>query len=178
MKIKHMKKILGILVFSLLWSTIGYSNSSEREFLIKFDGICVQNVDNLKMINDFAKVQKWIDLPSEQASLIAPRIKGPSYEAYGFRENEIVYLIGINDAENKNTCTIASSYNSIDDIISFLKEFYKIELLHKQSQGIQNIKMYKVNLTQSYNNSGILVLNYSEQTGYKFVSISVMIDNG
>ena len=51
-------------------------------------------------------------------------------------------------------------------------------MLHKQSQGIQNIEMYKVNLTQSYNNSGILVLNYSDQAGYNFVSISVMIDNG
>ena len=61
---------------------------------------------------------------------------------------------------------------------SILREFYKTELLHKQSQGIQNIEMYKVNLTQSYNNSGILVLNYSDQAGYKFVSISVMIDNG
>ena len=110
--------------------------------------------------------------------MIAPRTKGPSYKAYGFFEKEVVYLIGINDAENKNTCTMASSYNSINDIKSILKEFYKIELLHKDSQGIQNIEMYKVNLTQSFNNSGILVLNYSDQTGYKFISISVMIDNG
>jgi len=173
-----MKKFLSLLLIGLLWSTISYSNSSERELLIKFDGICVQNIDNLKMVNDFAKAQKWIDLPSEQAAMIAPRVKGPSYEAYGFFEKEIVYLIGINDAENKNTCTIASSYNSIYDVNSILREFYKTELLHKQSQGIQNIEMYKVNLTQSYNNSGILVLNYSDQAGYKFVSISVMIDNG
>ena len=173
-----MKKLLSILLLGLLWSTISHSNSTERELLIKFDGICVQNIDNLKTVNDFAKAQKWIDLPPEQAAMIAPRTKGPSYKAYGFFEKEIVYLIGINDAENKNTCTMASSYSSINDIKSILKEFYKTELLHKQSQGIQNIEMYKVNLTQSYNNSGILVLNYSEQAGYKFVSISVMIDNG
>ena len=130
------------------------------------------------MVNEFAKAQKWIDLPSEQAAMIAPRIKGPSYEAYGFFEKEIVYLIVINDAENKNTCTIASSYNSIDDVNSILREFYKTELLHKQSQGIENVEMYKVNLTQSDNSSGILVLNYIEQAGDKFVQISVTIDNG
>ena len=173
-----MKKFISILVLCSLWCTASNSNSLEKELLIKFDGICVQNIDNLKTINQYAVAQKWIDLPSEQAAMIAPRTKGPSYEAYGVLENEIVYLIGINDAENKNTCTIASSYNSINDINKILNEFYKIELLHKQNQGIQNIKVYKANLTQSHNNSGMLVLNYSEQTGYKFVSISVMIDNG
>jgi hypothetical protein len=173
-----MKKLLGIVILALLWGTPSYSSSVEKEFLIKFDGICVQNIDNIKMINTFANTEKWINLPPEQAAMIAPRTKGPSYKAYGFFEKEIVYLIGINDAENKNTCTMASSYNSINDIKSILKEFYKIELLHKDSQGIQNIEMYKVNLTQSFNNSGILVLNYSDQTGYKFISISVMIDNG
>ena len=173
-----MKKFLGIMILAFLCGTPSYSNSLEKEFLIKVDGICVQNIDNIKMINIFASTDKWINLPPEQAAMIAPRTKGPSYKAYGFFENEIVYLIGINDAENKNTCTMASSYNSINDIKSILKEFYKIELLHKENQGIQNIEMYKVNLTQSFNNSGILVLNYSEQTGYKFISISVMIDNG
>jgi|TARA_B110000259_G_scaffold56184_1_gene66304 hypothetical protein len=173
-----MKNFLGIMILAFLCGTPSYSNSLEKEFLIKVDGICVQNIDNIKMINIFANTDKWINLPPEQAAMIAPRTKGPSYKAYGFFENEIVYLIGINDAENKNTCTMASSYNSINDIKSILKEFYKIELLHKENQGIQNIEMYKVNLTQSFNNSGILVLNYSEQTGYKFISISVMIDNG
>ena len=173
-----MKNFLGIMILAFLCGTPSYSNSLEKEFLIKVDGICVQNIDNIKMINTFANTEKWINLPPEQAAMIAPRTKGPSYKAYGFFEKEVVYLIGINDAENKNTCTMASSYNSINDIKSILKEFYKIELLHKDSQGIQNIEMYKVNLTQSFNNSGILVLNYSDQTGYKFISISVMIDNG
>ena len=68
-----MKKFLSLLLSGLLWSTISYSNSSERELLIRFDGICVQNIDNLKMVNDFAKAQKWIDLPSEQAAIFTQK---------------------------------------------------------------------------------------------------------
>ena len=85
-----MKIFLGIMILAFLCGTPSHSNSLEKEFLIKVDGICVQNIDNIKMINIFASTDKWINLPPEQAAMIAPRTKGPSYKAYGFFENEIV----------------------------------------------------------------------------------------
>ena len=153
------------------------NEEAEREFLIKFDGLCVQNIDKIQLVNEFAKSNNWIDIPAGQDSLIAPRVKGPAYKSYGFKEDDIIYLIAINDAENKNMCSIASPYDSIDKVKSILNEFYQIKILDKQSQGMQNLEIYAVKLLQSQND-GMIILNYSEQEGYKFVTLSVMIDNG
>ncbi len=170
-----MKKLLVILVLGLFFTTS--SNSTEREFLIKFDGLCVQNIDKIQLVNDFAKSNNWIEIPEDQDSMLAPRTKGPSYKSYYFKEDKKVYLIAINDAENKNMCSMASPYSSIESIKKILNEFYQIKIVDKQSQGIQNLEIYSVKLLQSLND-GMIILNYSDQEGYKFASISVMIDNG
>lgn len=149
----------------------------EREFLIKFDGICTQNIDKLEIINSFAKSEKWIGIPPGKDAMIAPRMKGPGYKAYYFKDGKTVYFVGINDAENKNACTMATSYNSIEIIKKVLDEFYQLKLLNKQKQGMQNIEIYSVKLLQS-KNKGIIFLNFSDQEGYKSLSLTVMVDNG
>ena len=109
--------------------------------------------------------------------MLAPKVKGPGYKSYGFKEDQTVYLVAINDAENKNQCSMATGYNSIEMIKKVLNEFYQMKLLNKQSQGIQNLEIYAVKLFQSQN-EGMIILNFSDQEGYKFLSLSVMIDNG
>ena len=148
----------------------------EREFLIKFDGICVQNIDKIELVNAFAKSAKWVAIPPGEDAMVAPRVKGPAYKSYGFKEDQTVYLIAINDAENKNMCSMATSYNSIKNIKNVLNEFYQMKLLDKQSQGMQNLEIYAVRLLQS-ENEGMIILNFSAQEGYKYVTLSVMVDN-
>ena len=151
--------------------------NKEREFLIKFDGICVQNIDKIELVNEFAKSAKWIDIPPGQDAMVAPRVKGPAYKSYGFKESQNIYLVAINDAENKNMCSMATGYDSIETIKKVLNEFYQLKLLDQQNQGIQNLEIYGVRLLQS-KNEGMIILNYSDQEGYKFLSLSVMVDNG
>lgn len=172
-----MKKFLTILVLGLMWSGNAIANSIERELLIKFDGLCVQNIKNFKFIVEYAELNKWKVIPPGRDALIAPQIKGPSYKSYGFMENNSAYLLGINDAENKNSCSIATKYNSIAEAKKVLREFYKIKLINSQSQGIQNLEIYEVDLIQS-NTKGLIVLNFSNQKGYEFLSLTVMLDNG
>ena len=82
-------------------------------------------------------------------------------------------MIGINDAEQNNTCTMVSKYNSLIQFKNVLNEFYKINLLNQTSQGVQNLEFYSINLIQSDN--AMLFLNYSEQKGLEFISITVLI---
>ena len=172
-----MKKLLSIVVLGLLWSGNVNANSIERELLIKFDGLCVQNISNLETINKYAEFNKWKVIPPGQDALIAPQQKGPSYKSFGFKGDYSVYLLGINDAENKNSCSIATQYKSIAEVKKILREFYKIKLINSQNQGIQNLEIYEVDLIQS-NIKGLIVLNFSNQKGYEFVSLTVMVDNG
>ena len=171
-----MKKLLAIVVLGLLWSGNAIANSIERELLIKFDGLCVQNISNLKSIVEYAELKKWTIIPPGKDALIAPQKKGPSYKSFGFIENSLAFLIGINDAENKNSCSIATQYKSIADVKKILNEFYKIKLINSQNQGIQNLEIYEVDLMQSVN-KGMIVLNFSNQKGYEFVSLTVMVSN-
>ena len=169
-----MKKFL-LLIFFLISSNL-YAKDLHRELLIKFDGICVQNIDNLDLINQFAKSENWMNLPPGKDALVAPKIKGTAFKAFGFAEGKVAYLIGINNAENKNTCSIASSYNSIIEIKKILNEFYKLQSVYKQNQGIQIVEIFEVDLLQSEKKS-LIVMNHSEQPGYKFLSLSVMVDH-
>ena len=149
------------------------NNSLDDRFIINFDGLCVQNIDRIETINKFALSEKWMDIPEGQDALIAPRVKGPSYKAYGFKEGENVFLVGINDAENTISCSIASPYNNIKTIKKKLNEFYKLKLLTKQNQGIQNLEIYNANLIQS--EKAMIVMNFSEQENMKVISLTVMM---
>lgn len=169
-----MKKIILTLLISLFLVSPGYTNTIERNFLIKFDGICVQNIDKIELVNSFANTNGWMVIPPEKQALIAPRTKGPAFKAYGFKENNNVYMVGINDAENTNTCTIASLYNSIDNFKKILNEFYQLRLIDNVKQGIQNMEFYNIDLIQS-DKGGMLHLNYSEQPGYEFVTVTVLL---
>ena len=169
-----MKKIILAFFLTLFLMSPGNTNTVERNFLIQFDGICVQNIDKIELVNSFAKTNGWMVIPPEKQALIAPRTKGPAFKAYGFKEENNVYLIGINDAENTNACTIASLYNSIDNFKKILNEFYQIRLIDTLKQGIQNMEFYRIELIQS-DKDGMLHLNYSEQPGYEFVTVSVLL---
>ena len=167
------KKFFIIVSLYLFITTNINANTLERDFLIKFDGICVQNIDKIELVNAFAKANKWMTLPPEQEALIAPRVKGPAFKAYAFIENKNVYMIGINDAEQKDSCTMVSKYNSLNGFKNVLKEFYKIKLINQTRQGPQIMEFYNINLMQS--DEGLLILNYSEQEGLEFITITIMI---
>ena len=167
------KNTFCIIFVSLFLTTNISANSLERNFLIKFDGLCVQNIDKIELVNSFAEANKWMVLPPEQEALIAPRVKGPAFKAYAFIENNNVFMIGINDAEQKDSCTMVSKYNSLVEFKNTLKEFYKVKLANKTSQGVQIMEFYNIDLIQS--EEGILFLNYSEQKGLEFISISIMV---
>ena len=167
-----LKKFLIIINIFFFFTPNLYANSLEKDFLIKFDGLCVQNIDKIELVNSFAKAENWKTLPPEQEALIAPRVKGPAFKAYGFIENNNVFMVGINDAEQNNTCTMVSKYNSLVQFKNILNEFYKIKLLNQTSQGVQNLEFYSIDLIQSDN--AMLFLNYSEQKGLEFISITVL----
>ena len=169
-----MKKFLFVLLLSLLFTSNLSANTKDKNFLIKFDGICVQNIDKIELVNSFAQSSNWMAIPPEKQALIAPRTKGPGFKAYGFMEEKIVYMIAINDAESTNTCAIASMYDSIENFKVILNEFYKLRLIETMKQGIQNMEFYNIDLIQS-DKKGMLHLNYSEQEGYEFATITVML---
>ena len=143
------KKFFITIIIYFFLTVSSFSNDLDRNFLIKFDGLCVQNLDKIDLVNNFAVNNNWMSIPPEKQAMIAPRVKGPAFKAYGFLENDIVYLIAINDAEKQNSCTMASAYNSIENYKSILNEFYNLSLIDKINQGIQKIEFYKVNLLQS-----------------------------
>jgi hypothetical protein len=61
-----MKKLLSIVVIVLLLGGNAYTeelNNNDQNALVEFDGICVQNIHKLDVINSYAKIQKWKDMP-------------------------------------------------------------------------------------------------------------------
>ena len=171
-----MKKFLFVFFLSLLFTSTLSANPNDKNFLIKFDGICVQNIDKIELVNSFAQSSNWMVIPPEKQALIAPRTKGPGFKAYGFIEEKNVYMIAINDAESTNTCAIASMYDSIENLKTILNEFYQLKLIESIKQGIQNMEFYNIDLIQS-DKKGILHINYSEQSGYEFATITIMLPN-
>lgn len=173
-----MKKVT--LIFFFLFSSVTYAqiiNSDqdfERDFLIKFDGICVQNIDSLDRIKSYASNQKWIILPDEQSALIKPKIIGSGYAAWGFVEKSKAFMIGVNDADKANTCTIATKYENLNKFKKYLNEFYKLQLMESKKQGIQTYEIYKLNMLS--NKKTWIFLTYSYELNYEFISISILQD--
>jgi hypothetical protein len=146
----------------------------DRNFLIKFDGICVRNIDDLKRIKKYANDQKWTSLPDEKSTLIMPKVKGPGYAAYGFKEDNQAFLIAVNDADRANVCSMATKYESIEKIKTTLNEFYKLRPLQSFKEGIQTYEFYKVELLGV--NKTIISLTFSKELNYEFISISIIKD--
>ena len=163
------------LIFFLFLNLRVNSNEiiPERETLVQFDGICVQNIDRLEHISQTASNLNWMKIPPGQDAMIAPRVKGPSYQSWGYRYKNGIFLIGINDAENKNSCSLAAKYSDLNNFKRNLIDFYDIKLINKNSQGMQTSEIYKANLQQS--DQGLIVLTYSTEVSYKFISTTVMI---
>lgn len=169
-----MKKIIIITIIGIFYFTSSsFSESSiEKKLLIQFDGLCVQNINRLNSIVDFAKENNWKQIPPGQDSLLAPENKGPSYQSYYFIDNNDVFMIAINDADNTNVCAMASKYESISNLKKILNEFYKLRLIENHSQGMQAIEIYSANLSQSPKT--IISLTYGTQPELNFVTVSVV----
>ena len=73
------KKLLSIVVIVLLLGGNAYTeelNNIDQNALVEFDGICVQNIHKLDVINSYAKIQKWKDMPIDLDAMNAPQVKG------------------------------------------------------------------------------------------------------
>ena len=82
-----MKKTLAILFLGFLLSGNAYAeaiNNIDRNALTEFDGICVQNIKKLDVINSYAKIQKWKEMPADLDAMNAPQVKGSIYKSYGY----------------------------------------------------------------------------------------------
>ena len=81
-------------------------------------------------------------------------------------------MLGINDADNTNSCSIVTKYQNISKLKKILNEFYKLELLDSFAQGIQSTEIYKADLVQSPKT--IIILTYGTQPDINFVSIGLI----
>ena len=134
-----MKKLLSIVVIVLLLGGNAYTeelNNNDQNALVEFDGICVQNIHKLDVINSYAKIQKWKDMPPDLDAMNAPQVKGSMYKSWGYQKENTTYLIAINNPENVFTCSLAAKYFDIIKFKKILSEFYPINLLNKNTQGI------------------------------------------
>lgn len=165
-------KIIITIFFFIFFTPNSFSeNSIEKKLLIQFDGLCVQNINRINIVADFAKTNDWKKIPPGQDLLLAPQNKGPSYQSYYFIDDKDIFMIAINDADNTSTCAIASKYESISNLKNILNEFYKLKLIENFRQGIQILEIYSANLIQSPKT--IISLTYGTQQEVKFVSVSV-----
>ena len=144
----------------------------DRNFLIKFDGICVQNINDLNRVKKYATDQKWMLLPEEKSALIMPNVRGPGYAAFGFKEDNRAFMIAVNDADNANVCSMATKFESIEKFKKILNEFYRLKLLQSTKEGIQTYEFYKVELLSA--DKAIIFLTFSKELNYEFISISIM----
>jgi len=168
----YVKLYFWIFIIALFSSSAFSQNPIEKKILINFDGICVQNINKLIAIENFAVASNWIRVPPGQDALIAPQKKGPSYKAFALKDEKDVFMLGINDADNTSSCTIASKYQNISNFKKILNQFYKLELLDNFAQGIQSTEIYKADLIQSPKT--IIILTYGTQPGINFVSIGLI----
>jgi len=146
----------------------------DRDFLIKFDGICVQNINDLNRVKKYAYDQKWMTLPEEKSALIMPNVKGPGYAAFGFKEDNRAFMIAVNDADKANVCSMATKFESIEKFKKILNEFYKLKLLQSTKEGIQTYEFYRLELLRT--DKAIIFLTFSKELNYEFISISIMKD--
>jgi len=144
----------------------------DRNFLIKFNGICVQNINDLNRVKKYAKDQKWMTLPEEKSALIMPNVRGPGYAAFGFKEDNRAFMIAVNDADRANVCSMATKFESIEKFKKILNEFYKLKLLQSTKEGIQTYEFYKVELLSA--DKAIISITFSKELNYEFISISIM----
>ena len=173
-----MKKLLSIVVIVLLLGGNAYTeelNNIDQNALVEFDGICVQNIHKLDVINSYAKIQKWKDMPPDLDAMNAPQVKGSMYKSWGYQKENTTYLIAINNPENVFTCSLAAKYFDIIKFKKILSEFYKVKLVNKSSQGIQTQEIYKTNIIQS--NKAFFVLMYSHSGQINSFSITIMTPN-
>jgi hypothetical protein len=168
-----MKKIILIIITIFYFTSSSFSeNSIEKKLLIQFDGLCVQNINRINIIADYAKTNNWKQIPPAQDLLLAPQNKGPSYQSYYFIDNKDVFMIAINDADKTNTCAIASKYESILNLKNILNKFYKLKLIENYTQGMQTFEIYSANLMQSP--KIIISLTYGTEPELNFATISVI----
>jgi len=174
-----MKKLFSmILVICSLLSGNAYTeelNNIDQNALVEFDGICVQNIHKLDVINSYAKIQKWKDMPPDLDAMNAPQVKGSMYKSWGYQKENTTYLIAINNPENVFTCSLAAKYFDIIKFKKILSEFYPINLLNKDTQGIQTEEVYKANLIQS--DKAIILLTYSHSDQSNSFSITILSPN-
>ena len=151
------------------------NNNIDYDALVEFDGICVQNIQKLDVINSYAKIQNWRELSPDLDAMNAPQVKGTIYKSYGYVKNDEAYMVAINNPEDVFTCSLAAKYFDIIKFKKFLSEFYKVKLVNKSSQGVQTQEIYEANIIQS--NKAFFVLMYSHSGQINSFSITIMAPN-
>lgn len=135
-----MKTFLSLL---LLIPSLSWGENFPKLF-INFSGICVNGLDQLNGIYDLAKEKEWTVLPNEAKDLVRP-MDGGDVDAWGFRDNETVIMIGIAersvDGLNYSMCSMAGKGGFKENLNSLLNS-YDLTLIDSQKQGIQVSDIY------------------------------------
>jgi hypothetical protein len=170
-----LKKIIFILFFfSIVFRESFSAENKSSDLLVAFDGICVQNIHNLQRIKDNAKVLKWKIIPKEIESLVAPDKIGAGYAMWVMdKGNNNFNFVGVNDADNVNSCTLVSMESKIDEVHELLKKNYKLKLEHKDlKNGPQEFWIYKIDIPNA--NNTFLFLTYAKDNiNYPFLNMTL-----
>ena len=170
-----MFKIFYILLFIFLTSHKSLSNEQKTsELLYEFDGICVKNIHNIQRIRDNAKILNWKIIPKEMESFGAPDVKGPGFAMWAIdKGNKKFNFIGINDAENVNSCTLVSADAKIDEAHEMLKKNYRLKLKYKDlKSGFQEYWIYEINILNA--DKTYLFLTYSKDKNNPFLNMTIL----
>jgi hypothetical protein len=170
-----MFKILYILLLFFFTSHKGLSNEQKTsELLYEFDGICVKNIHNIQRIRDNAKVLNWKILPKEIESFGAPDVKGPGFAMWAIdKGNKKFNFVGVNDAENVNSCTLVSVDAKIDEVHEMLKTVYRLKLKYKDlKSGFQEYWIYEINILNA--DKTYLFLTYSKDKNNPYLNMTIL----
>ena len=170
-----MSKIIYILFFIFITSHNSFSaENKSSELLVEFDGICVQNINNHQRIKDNAKVLKWKDIPKEMESLVAPTKKGNGYAMWAMdKGNNTFNLVGVNDSDNVNSCTLVSMGSKIDEVHALLKKNYKLKLEYKDlKNGAQEYWIYKIDILNA-DNTFLFLTFAKDNINYPYLNMTL-----
>jgi len=135
-----MKTLLTLL---LLIPSLSWGGNFPKLFT-NFSGICVNGLDKLNSIYDLAKEEEWTVLSKEAKELVRP-MDGGDVDAWGFRDNGTVIMVGIAerkiDGLNYSMCSMAGNGGFKENLNSLLNT-YDLELIDSQKQGIQISDIY------------------------------------
>lgn len=109
-----------------------------------FSGICINSLDNLEVVYDYAKKNNWKILPEEAKDLVRPA-DGSDVDAWAYVDNDTTIIIGISikevDGYNYAICSMAGK-GQFKDNFNALVNSYDLELYDRQKQGIQVSDVY------------------------------------